>query len=64
MFYDIILETSQTMTSKAVSRANSKNNTPLIENNSSVLQTKRMGQEVLILLLFLLAYKRLQEVKR
>ena len=40
MFYDIILGTSQTVTSKAVSRAHSKNNTPLIENNSSALKTK------------------------
>ena len=30
MFYEIILGTSQTVTSKAVSSAHSKNNTPLI----------------------------------
>ena len=31
--------TSQTMTSKAVSHAHSKHNTPLIENNGSALKT-------------------------
>ena len=39
MFYHIILGTSQTMTSKAVLRAHSKNNTPLIENNNTSVQT-------------------------
>ena len=34
-----VLGTSQTMTSKAVSRAHSKNNTPLIENNCTPIQT-------------------------